>query len=123
MKLQMDAMQVHMERLMKVVEDLTVISVAKSVGELSGFKLLPLSKKDNIVEEEREGKEVVAGALYYKPSPLEDGTGRSEAQTEGAKLAVRTTPLGRVLCQYRPPVWKGLWLCHESLWITAHFRL
>ena len=48
-KLQMDAMQAQMERLMKVVEDSTATTAAKSVGgELSGVKLVPLSEKDDI---------------------------------------------------------------------------
>ena len=47
-KLQMEAMQAHMERLMKVVEDSKATSAAKSVGELSGVKLVPLSEKDDI---------------------------------------------------------------------------
>ena len=33
---------------------------------------------------------MLAGA---KPSPLKDGTGESEVQTGGAKLAVKTTTL------------------------------
>ena len=41
----MEAMQEHMARLMKVVED---SSAAKSVGELSGVKLVPLSERDDI---------------------------------------------------------------------------
>lgn len=54
------------------------------------------------LEEEllRRAKEMLTGA---KPSPLEDETGESEAQTDGAKLAVKTTPLTkdqrRLLCQ------------------------
>ena len=47
-KLQMEAMQAHMERLMKVVEDSKATSAAKTVGELNGVKLVPLSKKDDI---------------------------------------------------------------------------
>ena len=47
-KLQMEAMQAHMERLMKVVEDSKATSAAKTVGELSGVKLVPLSEKDDI---------------------------------------------------------------------------
>ena len=37
-----------MEKLMKVVEDSKTTPVAKSVGELSGVKLVPLSEKDDI---------------------------------------------------------------------------
>ena len=44
-KLQMEAMQAHIERLMKVV-DSKATSVAKSVGELSGIKLVLLSEDD-----------------------------------------------------------------------------
>ena len=47
-KLQMEAMQAHMERLVKVVEDSKATSAAKTVGELSGVKLVPLSEKDDI---------------------------------------------------------------------------
>ena len=44
------------------------------------------------LEEEilRREKEVLAGA---KPSPLENGTGELEAQTDGAEPAVKATPL------------------------------
>ena len=45
---QMDEMRSQMERLMKVVEDSKATSTAKSVGELSSVKLVPLSEKDDI---------------------------------------------------------------------------
>ena len=48
-KLQMKAMQAHIERLMKVVEDSKATSAAKLVGgELSGVKLVSLSERYDI---------------------------------------------------------------------------
>ena len=48
-KQQMDVMQSQVERLMKVVEESKTATVAaKSVNELSGVKLVPLSEKDDI---------------------------------------------------------------------------
>ena len=48
MKLQMEVMQAHTERLMKVEEDSKATSAAKTIGELSGVKLVLLSEKDDI---------------------------------------------------------------------------
>ena len=81
-KLQMEAMQAHMERLMKVVEDSKATSAAKTVGELSGVKLVPLSEKDNIeaylvtferiMEAHKVGKEQWAHYLAFAALPTAD---------------------------------------------------
>ena len=47
-KVQMDAMQTHMESLMKMVESTKAPSVMKAVIELSGVKLVPLTERDDI---------------------------------------------------------------------------
>ena len=47
-KVQMDAMQLHMESLMKMVESTKVPSVVKAVSESSGVKLVRLTERDDI---------------------------------------------------------------------------
>ena len=47
-KLQIEAMQAHVERLMKVVEESKTTLAGKSMDELSGIKLVPLTEKDDI---------------------------------------------------------------------------
>ena len=94
-KLQMDAMQAHMERLMKVVEDSKTTPAAKSVGELSGAKLVPLSEKDDIeaylvtFERIMEAHKVEKGrwAHYWAPQL----TGRAQL----AFAALPTTESGK----------------------------
>ena len=47
-KAQMDAMQMHMESLIKMVESTRAPSVVKVVSKLSGVKLVPLTEHDDI---------------------------------------------------------------------------
>ena len=47
-KAQMDAMQTHIQSLMKMVESTKAPSVVKAVSELSGVKLVPLTEHDDI---------------------------------------------------------------------------
>ena len=94
-KLQMEAMQAHMERMMKVVEESKATAAAKTAGELSGVKLVPLSEKDDIeaylvtferiMEAHKVGKE--RWAHYLSPQP----TGRAQL----AFAALPTDDLGK----------------------------